>query len=151
DGPQGGLALRPRPALRPRGQPGQVALRGGRLPGRRHRPPDPRRPRLRPRIPRRALLSRSPPDASGPDQPGDGPQLHRRARPRLTPLLLTHDPAPLGSRLPSRIDRAHVLASDRSVSVLEAPVPLSPPDQATEPDLTTTAEQTTLYDLLQVA
>src|SRR5205823_14906153 len=47
-----------------------------------------RRLRLREGVPRRAVLPRGAAHAYRADQPGDGPQLHRRARPRPAAELL---------------------------------------------------------------
>ena len=72
----------------PRGQLREVALRRGRLLRRGRRPAGARRLRLRQGVPRRAVLPRGPADADRADQPGDGPQLRRRARARPAPQLL---------------------------------------------------------------
>ena len=50
---------------------------------------NPRRHGLRHRIPRRALLARSPPPTHRARHPGDDPQLPRAEHPRLAPELLT--------------------------------------------------------------
>ncbi|UMG91267.1 acyl-CoA dehydrogenase family protein [Nocardioides sp. TF02-7] len=82
-------ALRPGRALRARGQHRQVPLRRRGLPGRRRRAADPRRHGLRPGVPRRALLPRGTADADRAGEPGDGPQLHERARARSAEVLLS--------------------------------------------------------------
>ena len=81
-----------------RGQHGQVAGRGRLLPGRRLGRADPRRLRLRPRVPCRALLARRPPAAHRARFPGDGAELHRRACARTAAVVLNR----VGRRRPGQ-------------------------------------------------
>ncbi len=60
----------------------EVPLRRGRDRGGRPRDPDPRRLRLRPRVPRGAVLQGGPAAEDRAAAAGDGPQLRRRARAR---------------------------------------------------------------------
>ena len=66
-----------------------------------------RRLRLRQGVPRRAVLPRVPAHADRADQPGDGPQLRRRARARPAPQLLMEALPldPLRPRPQARLDR----------------------------------------------
>ena len=60
---------------------------------------DPRRLRLRPGVPRRALLPRGPAAPHRAAAGGDDPQLRRRARPRPAALVLMPEVAPLDPEL----------------------------------------------------
>src|SRR4029077_17225248 len=116
DVPQGRVALRPRQALRARGQRGQDAGGRGRLQRLRRRAPDLRRLRLRHGVPRGASLARDPPLQDRAGVAADGAQLPGRARAGPPALLLaamelmlsTHD---TGYERPDGPTIAKVLAS----------------------------------------
>src|SRR6185503_5682066 len=86
---QGRVALRPRQAVRTRGQRGEDARGGGRLQRVRRGAPDLRRLRLRQGVPRRAAVAGGPALQDRAGLPADGPQLSRRARAGAAALLLT--------------------------------------------------------------
>src|SRR5690606_10951146 len=74
--------------------------RGG-LPRRRPGHAGPRRPRLRPGVPRRALLAGGPPHAHRPGPPGDDAQLPGPERPRPPTELLMSGDTPLAAPQPA--------------------------------------------------
>ena len=80
--------LRRRPPVRRAGEQCQVPRRRGGVGRRRPGGADPRRHGIRQRVRRRALLARGATHSHCTDLPGDGPQLHRRARPRPPAVVL---------------------------------------------------------------
>ena len=88
DGVQGGLALRPRRALRHRGQRGEISGRRSGVQGLRDRADDPWRHGLRQGIPRRALSARGADRAHRAGVAADDPELHRRAGARPAEIVL---------------------------------------------------------------
>src|SRR5262249_14540224 len=80
--------LRRRPAVRARGEHGQVPGRRGRLGGRQRLPRLPRRLRVRRGVRRGAEVPGSAALQDGAHQPESGAGLRRRARPRPSPVLL---------------------------------------------------------------
>ena len=110
---------------------GEVPRRGGRLLRRRRRAERARRFRLRQGVPRRAVLPGGAADAHRADQPGDGPQLRRRARARAAAQLLRGEKlmVPYRSVLflpghkPAWVDKALDAGADCIVLDLEDSVP----------------------------
>ena len=148
--PRGGVAVRPRPALRRGGQHRQVPGRRRGVPRRRSGHADPRRLGLRAGVPRRALLAGGPADADRAGQPGDGPATtwpstcsDCRSRTdggnRVTSMVLSGRSAAVASRLVGRdltgerpvgVDQTHesvIVAEEVVVKWLHPPVPAPHP------------------------